>query len=219
MSGHRLYIAAKPPVSGLVKTRLARAIGEYAATALYAAFLVDIAAVVRDQGISAGWFIPSQPEWEPPLLGPRQLPTRWQRGASWSRRQAQLFADCFQDSEGPVVLMASDSPQLTGSEISAAVGALAECDVVLGPVLDGGYYLVGMRAAYDILGTVEMTTERVSAEVLAGARALHLTSAVLPATFDVDVVADLDLLAAGVATRPHLLATASALAALVVPAR
>ena len=217
MSAPRVYIAAKPPVPGLVKTRLARVIGEESATALYSAFLVDIAATVRDLKIPAGWFIPPQPAWQPPDLGPRQLATRWQRGSTWGERQTNLFAECMLDSPGPVLLVASDSPQLTGTEVGAALRALEEHDVVVGPVLDGGYYLVGMRKAHDFLGRIEMTTERVTAEVLAGARTLGLSAFVLPVLFDVDMVADLDLLAAAVVTHRNLKATAAALAGIAVP--
>lgn len=218
MSAPSLYIAAKPPVPGLVKTRLARVIGAESATALYAAFLVDLAATVRGLEIPAGWFIPPQPAWVPPGLGPCQLATRWQRGSNWGERQANLFADCMRDSPGAVLLVASDSPQLAGADVDAALRALEEHDVVVGPVLDGGYYLVGMREAHDLLGRIEMTTERVAAELLASARALGLSAVALPAIFDVDLVADLDLLAAAVVTNTNLRATAAVLATIAVPA-
>ena len=120
MESH-LYIAAKPPVPGLVKTRLARGIGAVASAGLYAAFLDDLAAEIRRAGISAGWFIPAGCGWLPPALGPLQLPTRWQVGSSWSARQSRLFEECHRDGAPGTVLIASDSPQLTGAEIAAGL--------------------------------------------------------------------------------------------------
>ena len=47
-----------------------------------------------------------------------------------------------------VVLVGTDCPSLTATYIDEAFGVLlAGTDVVLGPANDGGYYLIGMRAA------------------------------------------------------------------------
>ncbi len=208
-----LYIAAKPPVAGSVKTRLARAIGDDAASALYAAFLEDIAAEVRGAGLPAGWFLPRTPDWQPPALGSRQVATRWQKGDTWSERQANLFRDTFRDGAAATVIVASDSPQLVGPGMRAALAALADADVVLGPVLDGGYYLLGLGGDHDVVRGVELSTRRASADIVERARRLNLDLQFLPEAFDVDEVADLERLAAVAAVLPHLRATRAALAA------
>ena len=48
---------------------------------------------------------------------------------------------------GRVVLLGSDSPTLPSSAIDEALQRLLEEDVVIGPSVDGGYYLIGLRAA------------------------------------------------------------------------
>ncbi|GAC1328736.1 MAG: TIGR04282 family arsenosugar biosynthesis glycosyltransferase [Candidatus Dormibacteria bacterium] len=207
MTTGKVFIAAKPPVPGLVKTRLARAIGEAASAELYAAFLDDIAGMIRQSSLAAGWFIPRTPLWEPPSLGAAQLATRWQDGDTWGVRQARLFEDAFATNAGPVVLVASDSPQLEATDLHSAFDELLTHDVVLGPVLDGGYYLVGMRSPHPILAPVAMSTGTVAAEVLARARGLGLGTSELPSRFDIDEVEDLDHLAASSAL--HLTATRS----------
>ncbi|MDQ6747162.1 MAG: hypothetical protein M3010_03525, partial [Candidatus Dormibacteraeota bacterium] len=108
MTDPTIYIAAKPPLAGVVKTRLAGSIGDGPAVALYIAFLQDLAAEVGGVGTAVGWFIPAQPPWRPPSLGPRQVATRWQRGPTWSARQAGLFADCHRAGYPATVLIASD---------------------------------------------------------------------------------------------------------------
>ena len=45
----------------------------------------------------------------------------------------------------PVVLMGTDCPDLTPDILAAAWAMLQIKDVVLGPAVDGGYYLIGMR--------------------------------------------------------------------------
>jgi glycosyltransferase A (GT-A) superfamily protein (DUF2064 family) len=206
------YIAAKPPVAGLVKTRLAQTVGANEATALYAAFVEDIGAEVRAHGLPAGWFIPRTPEWEPPALGSRQLSTRWQRGGNWSERQANLFRESFRVGNPATIIMASDSPQVTGPEMSAAATVLDDADVVLGPVGDGGYYLLGMRGDHDLVRGIEMSTDTACAEIVERVRRLELRLHLLLPTFDVDEVSDLEPLAAAACDLPHLKSTRAAMA-------
>ncbi|MGI8609571.1 MAG: TIGR04282 family arsenosugar biosynthesis glycosyltransferase [Candidatus Dormibacteria bacterium] len=210
MTSDCLYIAAKPPVPGQVKTRLARGIGAGASARLYAGFLEDLAADVRDSGVAAGWFIPPG-AWVPPSLGPHQLMTRRQVGRSWSERQAGLFEARHRDGHPATVLIASDSPQLRMTEVGAQLREW-RAELVLAPVHDGGYYLFGMRGNHDVLRGVEMSTADVSAEIARRAAELQLELHLLPVQFDVDEVEDLAPLAAAAAVLPHLRATRRALA-------
>ena len=46
---------------------------------------------------------------------------------------------------GPVVLIGSDIPAIAAHHIAAAFRLLGKCDVVFGPAIDGGFWLVGVR--------------------------------------------------------------------------
>jgi uncharacterized protein len=46
---------------------------------------------------------------------------------------------------GPVVLIGSDIPAIDASHITAAFRLLGKCDLVFGPAVDGGFWLVGAR--------------------------------------------------------------------------
>ncbi len=46
---------------------------------------------------------------------------------------------------GPVVVIGSDAPQIRSQDIAAAFAALRRAEVVLGPSVDGGFWLVGIR--------------------------------------------------------------------------
>jgi glycosyltransferase A (GT-A) superfamily protein (DUF2064 family) len=92
------------------------------------------------------------------------------------------------------VLIASDSPQLPRAHVDAAFAALDDADAVIGSVLDGGYYLIGVRGPHDLLSGVPMSTSCAANGVRARAAALGLRMADVPPTFDVDVASDLDLL-------------------------
>ena len=46
-----------------------------------------------------------------------------------------------------VVLTGADLPAMTGTHLHSGFDALGHADVTLGPTADGGYYLVGTKAA------------------------------------------------------------------------
>lgn len=46
---------------------------------------------------------------------------------------------------GPVVVIGSDAPQVRAQDIAAAFAGLRRADVVLGPSVDGGFWLIGIR--------------------------------------------------------------------------
>jgi hypothetical protein len=48
-------------------------------------------------------------------------------------------------SSGPVILIGTDCPSLLPGDLIAALSALNEVDAVLGPAMDGGYYLLGLN--------------------------------------------------------------------------
>ena len=210
----RLYLAAKAPLPGLVKTRLGATIGHVAAAELYAAFLTDLTARFATAPVEVGWYVApgSRRHLAPCLAGAVRV--RTQRGRGWAARQAALFRDCEEAGEGAVVLAATDSPQLAPARVQEAFDALERSDVVLGPTTDGGYYLVGMRRADDLFSGVAMSTAAALDQVLGRARAHGLTVALVAPEFDVDTEADLAALVAEVGARDDLRATAAVLARL-----
>ncbi|MBK6704437.1 MAG: glycosyltransferase [Caulobacteraceae bacterium] len=48
---------------------------------------------------------------------------------------------------GPLVFIGSDTPEVVTADIGAAFEALETSDAVLGPALDGGYWLIGFSQA------------------------------------------------------------------------
>ena len=209
----RLYVAARAPRAGEAKTRLGATVGHDAAARLYGAFLADLSERLRAARLPVAWSVTpgSWPAVSPLVGGGRH---REQRGDTWGQRQANLFRDAGAAGECPVVLIASDSPHLELEAVQAAFAALERVDIVLGPTLDGGYYLVGPGPAPDLLARVEMGRSDVLRQVMRRARRLGLRTATVPPTFDVDTAEDLEALAAEVGRRTDLPATAAVLDAL-----
>lgn len=208
-----LYIGAKAPLVGLAKTRLGRSIGPSAAATLYAAFLSDLAARFARAPFAVGWYITPADAWSDlaPLVGDQRSRILVQDGPDWTERQRRLFREAADRGETCTILVASDSPHLSVEVVADAFALLEQHDLVLGPVYDGGYYLIGMRGRHDILDGVPMSTGTVLQTMLARAEAMGLAVAQVTTTFDIDEVTDLHFLHRLVHERADLVATRAAL--------
>ena len=217
-----LYVAAKAPRPGLAKTRLGRQIGDARAIALYRAFLRDLGARLAPlgarHGYDLGWYITPPDAWPEiaALVAPHAgsaaaiLP---QGPGDWTARQVALFAGAAGRGEGRTILIASDSPQLPLATIVEAFRLLEGHDLVLGPVVDGGYYLIGMRGWHDVLGGISMSTATVTRQIADRAAARGLSVGWCEPIFDVDEADDLPQLCRVAQARDDLPATRAALAA------
>jgi uncharacterized protein len=69
-----------------------------------------------------------------------------QNGEGIAARLADGAARVFVQHHGPLLIVWPDLPQLRPDHAEAALGDLeAGCDLVLGPVIDGGLYLIGLK--------------------------------------------------------------------------
>jgi glycosyltransferase A (GT-A) superfamily protein (DUF2064 family) len=93
------------------------------------------------------------------------------------------------------ILIGSDSPTLPPHLLSMAHRALGTHDVVLGPAIDGGYYLVGLsKPAPALFRDIDWSTDRVLQQTLTHARNENLRVFCLPYWYDIDTAADLQRL-------------------------
>ena len=94
-----------------------------------------------------------------------------------------------------VVIVGSDVPSLPLEQYKQAITLLESNDLVLGPALDGGYYLVGLnRPIPDLFIDIPWSTDQVLALTQEKAKALGLKTALLAPWRDVDTIDDLQAL-------------------------
>ncbi len=94
----------------------------------------------------------------------------------------------------PVVLIGSDTPDLPAPILEQAYTALESADVILGPALDGGYYLVGCnknRFPPAMFTGIPWSTSDVLTTTLHILKHHHRTVALLPTHRDIDTPDDL----------------------------
>ena len=192
-----LVVMAKRPHPGRTKTRLTPFFSEQEAAALYECFLrdaLDQARKVPDvQPFVA--YLPADEETRDYF---RQLAPDFsllpQVGNSLGERLYQVLSLCQNRGYKQVAAMNSDSPSLPGRYLSTAFALLdnAQTDVVFGPCVDGGYYLIGWKRPHPrIVRGVEMSTSHVLSDTLAIAAEENLAVSLLPIWYDVDELSDL----------------------------
>lgn len=79
---------------------------------------------------------------------PSQIKAFPQAGANIGLRMNNAINYAFKQGYQEVVLTGSDLPNLTAATIKTAFNKMRE--IVIGPSLDGGYYLIGCRRGVDI---------------------------------------------------------------------
>ncbi len=191
----RLLVFARAPVPGRVKTRLVPALGEAGACAFHRACVLDVVERHRRHAPAGRWVevvradAPHDPFWA--VVGGAQSD---QRGADLGARMATALDDALRQSPR-VVLIGTDSPTLPPERVDAAFEALRRVDVVLGPALDGGYYLIGARGRVPPCFTGPVWGgDRVLADTIDLLCAAGLRYERLEPCFDVDHPSDLDVL-------------------------
>jgi rSAM/selenodomain-associated transferase 1 len=207
-----VLVLAKAPVAGAVKTRLCPPLDLAEAARLAEAALADTLAAVAGCGAARrvlvlagrpGPFVPP---------GVEVLP---QRAGSLGDRLAGAFADAGQAWTGPTVLIGMDTPQVGPGLLDRCAGLLgrAGTDAVIGPALDGGYWLIGVRGpAPDLFAGVPMSTAGTFAAQRRRLADLGLRCALAPRRRDVDHFADA-LAVAGESARSRFAAALAAVSA------
>ena len=184
-----LVLFAKFPRPGRVKTRLARAIGIDAAAKLYEGFLIDLI----DRHLRQEYELVVAVD--PDTGTPTEFRHRFegvhavrQFGRDLGERLQETFCRWTRPAR-KVVIIGSDMPQLRPAAVQGALDALSECDVSIGPCIDGGFYLLGMKQPHRILDGVSWSTPKVLEQVLVNCKGLRVTS--LPPARDIDTGDDL----------------------------
>jgi rSAM/selenodomain-associated transferase 1 len=196
----RLLVFARLPELGRVKTRLAADLGDEPALAIYEAMLRDlITSIGESNGETEIEFL-----WPPsPTANGEKLrhafgdhAVAMQTGVDLTDRLSMAFSErFFFHRTQKIVAIGADDPKLPRELIDHAFALLDSCEYVLGPAIDGGYYLIGCRALSfepTIFQGIEWGTSTVHAATLQKIASTGRTVAVLPERYDIDTAEDVE---------------------------
>lgn len=198
-----VIVMAKRPLPGATKTRMMPTLSADKAAALYEVLLLDTidmlvarddctVLIAVDEPESADYFTTVAPELGQVGQGSGPLGDRLDR----------VLTETLGSGFSHVFAINSDGPDLPPGHLDVAFAALgtAETDLVFGPNVDGGYYLIGWKTPWpQVVTEVTMSTPTVLADTLRIADTLGASVTLAPEWFDVDVPDDLTRLAESLA--------------------
>ena len=197
-----LIIFAKNPMPHQVKTRLIPQLSPEQAARLYRAFLLDwcetLAALPNAVRVIAYTPPASLPDLQA-LIGKDAIYIP-QVGDNLGERLISATQWAAEQGYPKILIVGSDSPTLPLSSVSQAIATLDSRDIVLGPSVDGGYYLIGFSAANlaktvpFVFEDIAWSTESVFQQTVARVRSTGKTLGLLPPWYDVDTPADVAFL-------------------------
>jgi rSAM/selenodomain-associated transferase 1 len=192
-------IMAKAPLAGYAKTRLIPVLGAAQAALLQQHMLLDTIDLVATALCGDGAITLICPTAADRVALERIVPDgvgvvaheRVDLMSGLDYAMAHHLAQGYEQ----VVLLDGDSPTLPAQYIQSGFDHLVEDAVVLGPTLDGGYYLIGARQARSqLFEWQQLDSATVCQQTRERAEALGATVHMLPAWYDVDTAEDLERL-------------------------
>ena len=188
-----LGVLIKYPEPGKVKTRLAKHIGTEEA----ASFCRRIAEHVLKRTAPADFgylrivfYTPDEmrqqfADWLPDEL------LKVQRGRDVGERMEHALEEMFALGAEKAIVVGADIPGLHREIIDNAFQNLDHADMVIGPAMDGGYYLIGMKSPHpEIFWNIAWGTGEVFRKTVAKIEKKGLRYRAVETLFDVDGLGD-----------------------------
>jgi rSAM/selenodomain-associated transferase 1 len=185
---------AKASVPGNVKTRLQPPLNPVEAADLHLAFAADAWSKIKHLAPAATYLYSdtgaaTYSDWA-------GVQARLQRGDHLGERMAACFLELQQAGHQRILIVGSDIPSLPLGYLQLGLTMLQDCDAVLGPVDDGGYYAVGCRRPLpEMFDGVTWSSGDTREQTEAVFLRLGYSIQLLPSWYDVDTFEDLQRLA------------------------
>jgi len=188
-----LVVFARDPVVGQVKTRLNPFLDLQTTCDLYTCFLsdsLDKVCAVKSADCFVGIYPSSISGYFERLDPSLSINIFVQEGKDLGDRMKNAFSARFADGYEDVVIIGADSPSLPLAYIEQAFAS--KKDVVLGPSMDGGYYLIGMRKKItNLFDGIAWGSDRVLKDTYCKLESSDVSLELLPVWYDVDRSDDL----------------------------
>ncbi|MEA3547938.1 MAG: TIGR04282 family arsenosugar biosynthesis glycosyltransferase [Thermodesulfobacteriota bacterium] len=191
-----LLLFTRYPRAGETKTRLIPVLGEQGAAYLQRTMSEKTFAMARKLSgrrkisLQVHYTGGSKLEMQQWLNG--KITCIQQVGGSLGDRLIHAFRAAFAGRMSKVIAIGTDCPALTPEIIENGFQNLADYDLVLGPALDGGYYLIGLKTEEPALfSQIPWGMDQVLNQTLKRAEMLGLSVHLLEPLADVDRPEDL----------------------------
>lgn len=192
-----LLVFIKTPKQNFVKTRLATHLQPDEILSVYTAFLKDIDTHYKNLSDIDLWYVISPENLDLKVLSEHIDLRNYfiQKGTDLGERMCHALDYSSELNYSKSILIGSDIPDISTGQISDALRSLEDTDCVLGPTLDGGYYLIGMKKCYpELFRNIDWSTDKVMDQTLSQAKNSNLNLSILKPLDDIDTYNDLQKL-------------------------
>lgn len=145
-----LLLFTKNVEKGKVKTRLASTVGDDKALEIYEQLLDYTISVVDKldfpKHVYYAWKIEGQDRWSR-----INFHKKLQMEGNLGEKMQHAFKSSFDEGIEKVIIIGTDCAEINTKDIEQAERLLDENEVVIGPALDGGYYLLAMRNMHNCI--------------------------------------------------------------------
>jgi len=180
-----IIVFSRTPVLGKVKTRIAKDLGDLQALKIHKKLYNHTTAIVKEAKIPYKIYFS-----EDPIMDINHL-FNVQTGIGLGDRMSNAFSSELIEYEN-ICLIGSDCLELTANDIAKAFQHLAANDVVLGPAIDGGYYLIGLKKPHpQLFRNIHWGSSVVLEETLKTCSTHNLSVKLLRPLNDIDLLEDL----------------------------
>jgi uncharacterized protein len=192
---YTLIIFIRAPEKGKVKTRLARSLDEESVLDFYRGVVEKILDTTCVSGIiPVICFCPEDKE----TLVKDWLGSTYdyvpQKGEDLGERMSHALACAFENGAEKAVLIGSDFPDILPGHLKSAFLNLGENDAVIGPSLDGGYWLIGFTQKgfrRSVFEDIQWSTKTVFQDTVLKCESSGLLVKILTVLRDIDTIEDL----------------------------
>ncbi|MEE2904036.1 MAG: TIGR04282 family arsenosugar biosynthesis glycosyltransferase [Myxococcota bacterium] len=195
-----IVVMGRVPKPGKVKTRLTSKWSKEEAALLYEAFVKDVARLVdqaaQQRTVVGKYFCCVWESQHEERLARALIPSDWIVFQQTTGGLGERIEHARRFTESKYVLvLGSDSPAMKPQRITSALDALVSrsADVVIGPVEDGGYDLIGFSGSKPaVLDAISWSTDQVLSQTRQRAFDAGYTIEELDLSFDIDFPDDLE---------------------------
>ena len=193
-----IILFAKAPVPGEVKTRLSPHLSPEDAALVQEAFIFDTLATLQ-RCKEVDLYLSCHPSVKHPFYEKAQMRFSLklidQGAGDLGDRMRRVISQLKSEGYDELVVLGSDSPSIPVEMIEDSFERLKKSDLVIGPSIDGGYYLIGFSGELPpIFHGINWGSESVFNETMTRLKDSKIDCSVLPYWYDVDTIKELRFL-------------------------
>jgi hypothetical protein len=192
MSKSVLIVFQKNEILGKVKTRLAASIGNEKALEVYQLLIQHTYSILHQTDVKCMVFYS---DYIPETKSNLDFDYRLQFGSDLGERMKNAFATVFIEGFDQAVIIGTDCAELNLDHLKQAFLKLKQYDTVIGPALDGGYYLLGMNSLIpELFSNISWSSDQVLQQSISKLKLLNRSVTLLESLSDIDRIEDLEKL-------------------------